>query len=54
MRRRDWVIWLLALVIALVLWFYVVSHQNLTRTLQVAVEVTGVPKGMNPEVSPKK
>jgi YbbR domain-containing protein len=52
MRRRDWAIWLLALVIALVLWFYVVSHQNLTRTLQVAVEVTGVPKGMIARAAP--
>jgi YbbR domain-containing protein len=52
MRRRDWAIWLFALVIAIVLWVYVVVHQNLTRTLQVPVEVTGVPTGMVARAEP--
>lgn len=46
MRRRDWATWLFALVIAVVLWYYVVAQRNLTQTLQVPVEVTGVSEQM--------
>ncbi|KPJ64825.1 hypothetical protein AMK68_00440 [candidate division KD3-62 bacterium DG_56] len=46
MRRRDWATWLFALVIAVVLWYYVVAQGNLTQTLQVPVEVTGVSEKM--------
>jgi len=52
MRRRNWAIWLFALLIAVVLWYYVVTQGNLTRMLQVPVEVTGVSAKMIARAEP--